>query len=75
MQGDIVTNNQSEIDNQYRRIKMFNILNQVYPNIEYIKIDLIGVNYLEDFGIKPMNSKLYIRKEARLTNWVSEVNG
>ena len=61
--------------NQYWRIKMLNILHQLYPNKEYINIELLGVNLFADLGIQPLNYKLHIHKSNRHSRWISEVNG
>lgn len=61
--------------NQYWRIKMLEILKQLYPEKEYIDIELIGVDLLQDLGIKPLDHKLHIHKSNRPNAWVSELNG
>lgn len=61
--------------NQYWRIKMLNILQQLYPNKEYIDIELLGVNLLADVGIQAMDYKLHMHKSNRHSRWTSEVNG
>lgn len=63
-----------KVDNQYWRIKMLNILQQIYPNIEYIDIELVGVNLLEEFGIPVMDNKIHIHKSNRIISWISEIN-
>lgn len=65
----------TKYDNQYWRIKMLNILQQLYPDIEYIDIELVGVNILDDLGIPVMDDKLHIHKSKRIINWISETNG
>lgn len=61
--------------NQYWRIKMLNILQQIYPNKEYIDIELLGVNLLTDVGIQALDYKLHMHKSNRHIRWISEVNG
>lgn len=61
--------------NQYWRIKMLDILKQMYPQKEYIDIELIGVDILDDLGIEPVDYKLHIHKNNRHDAWVSEING
>lgn len=61
--------------NQYWRIKMLDILKQLYPEKEYIDIELIGVDLLRDLGIEALDDKLHIHKSKRLETWVTEVNG
>lgn len=64
-----------ENENQYWRIKMLNILQQIYPEKEYINIELIGADLLRDLGIKAMDNKLHIHKSNRHNSWTTEVNG
>lgn len=61
--------------NQYWRIKMLDILMQLYPEKEYIDIELIGVDLLRDLGIEALDHKLHIHKSKRPNAWVSELNG
>ena len=61
--------------NQYWRIKMLDILKQLYPEKEYIDIELIGVDILQDLGIEALDHKLHIHKSKRPNAWVSELNG
>lgn len=61
--------------NQFWRIKMLDILKQIYPDKEYIDIELVGVDLLNDIGIKPFDHKLHIHKSKRYDRWASEVNG
>ena len=60
--------------NQYWRIKMLDILQQIYPDKEYIDIELIGVNIVDDLGIKPLDYKLRIKKKNRHIQWMSDIN-
>ncbi len=62
-------------ENQHWRIKMLNILQQIYPEKEYINIELIGVDLLAELGIKAMDDKLHIHKSNRHNSWTTEVNG
>lgn len=61
--------------NQYWRIKMLDILKQLYPEKEYIDIELIGVDLFRDLGIEALDHKLHIHKSKRPNAWVSELNG
>lgn len=61
--------------NQYWRIKMLDLLKQLYPNKEYIDIELVGVDLLQDLGIQALDYKLHIHKSNRPNAWVSELNG
>lgn len=69
------TDSENRNENQYWRIKMLNILQQIYPEKEYINIELIGVDLLTDLGIKAMDDKLHIHKSNRYNSWTTEVNG
>lgn len=64
------TDENAKHDNQYWRIKMLNLLQNLYPNSEYINIELIGVDIFEDLGVWPMDDKLYIHKSNRIINWI-----
>ncbi|MDE6434363.1 MAG: hypothetical protein K2L07_09050 [Lachnospiraceae bacterium] len=64
-----------ENSNQFWRIKMLDILQQIYPKKEFINIELIGVDLLKDLGINAMDHILHIPKCNRPNSWVSEVNG
>lgn len=61
--------------NHYWRIKMLDILKQLYPEKEYIDVELIGVDLLRDLGIKALDHILHIHKSKRLETWVTELNG
>lgn len=61
--------------NHYWRMKLLNILKQIYPDKEYIDIKLIGVELLRDQGIKAIDQKLHIHKSNRPNAWVTELNG
>ena len=67
--------NNSDSMNQYWRMKMFNLLKRVYPHKQYIDIQLIGVDILDDYNIEPMDHKLRIDRSRRPNEWVGEVNG
>ena len=54
---------------------MLHILDQIYSQKEYIDIELIGVDSLDELGIKPLDYKIRIPKNRRYNTWVSEVNG
>lgn len=60
--------------NQYWRLKMVALLQQLYPSKEYIDIELLGVDLHGDLGIKPLDYKLHIHKENRKNGWVTDVN-
>lgn len=54
---------------------MLDILEQMYPQKEYIDIELLGVDLLDDLGIEPLDYKLRMQKDKRYNTWVTEVNG
>lgn len=72
---EIESNDNMTNTNQYWRIKMLDILKQLYPEKEYIDIELIGVDLWRDIGIKAYDYKLHIHKSKRPNTWVSELNG
>jgi len=65
---------ESSASNQYWRIKMLHLLQQMYPFAEYIDIELVGIDYLGDLGICPIDNKLRMHKDNRTIGWVSEIN-
>lgn len=69
------TVSEKESENQYWRMKMLHILQQMYPEKDYVNIDLIGVDLLTELGIQAMDDKLHIHKSHRYNNWITEVNG
>lgn len=60
--------------NQYWRMKMLALLQQIYPQKEYIDIELLGVDLHSDLGIEPLDYKLHIPKENRRNNWIVDIN-
>lgn len=70
-----VTVSEKESKNQYWRMKMLHILQQMYPEKDYINIELIGVDLLTELGISAMDDKLHIHKSHFYNNWITEVNG
>lgn len=75
MENEISRSDQETSSNQYWRIRMLDILKQLYPQKEYIDIELIGVDLLDELGIKPLDYKLRIQKCNRHCAWVTEING
>lgn len=69
------TVSEKESENQYWRMKMLHILQQMYPEKDYINIELIGVDLLTELGIQALDDKLHIHKRYRYNNWITEVNG
>lgn len=56
-------------------ITMLNILKQIYPDKEYINVELIGVDLLRDVGVKALDKEKRIHKSRRPNTWVAELNG
>ena len=75
LENEVILSENIKHSNQYWRIKMLNILKQLYPQKEYINIELIGVDLLGELGIEPLDYKLHIHKSNRRDTWVSDVNG
>lgn len=75
LENEITLPENVKYSNQYWRIKMLDILKQMYPQKEYIDIELVGVDLLNDLGIEPLDYKLRIHKSNIHITWVSEVNG
>ena len=75
----IVSDNSSEEEsynsNQYWRIRMLNLLKQLYPDKELINIELVGVDLLSEIGINAYDNVLHIKKENRPDDWITEING
>lgn len=61
--------------NHYWKIKLLNILQQMYPHKEYIEIELAGVDLLQDLGINAIDHKVRIHKSNRHASWITEING
>jgi len=66
--------NTSKNFNHYWKIKMFNILDQIYSGKEYIEVALVGVDLLQDLGIEAMDHKARVSKSNRHNIWITEVN-
>ena len=75
LENEVTISEKTKNLNQYWRIKMLDILEQMYPQKEYIDIELLGVDLLDDLGIEPLDYKLRMHKDRRYNTWVSEVNG
>lgn len=75
LENEITLPENVKYSNQYWRIKMLDILKQLYPQKEYIDIELLGVDLISELGIKPLDFQLRIHKSNRHISWVSEVNG
>lgn len=60
--------------NHYWKIKALDILQQIYPQKEYIEIELLGIDLLGDLGIEPLDYKVRIHKSNRNDRWITEIN-
>lgn len=60
--------------NHYWKIKLLDILQQLYADKEYIDIEVIGTDLLSELGIEAMDNKVRIPKENRYLDWVTEIN-
>lgn len=60
--------------NHHWRLKMLALLQQIYPQKEYIDIELLGVDLHGDLGIEPLDYKLHIHKENRRNSWITDIN-
>lgn len=72
----LFNNNELQQDNfnHYWKIKMLNILQQIFSDKEFIEVELLGVNLLSDFSIEPLDYKVRIPKENRIDTWITEIN-
>lgn len=75
LENEIILADREKYSNQYWRTKMLNILKQIYPQKDYIDIELVGIDLLDEFGINPLDYKIHIHKDKRNDEWVSEING
>ncbi|MDD4497016.1 MAG: hypothetical protein PHV51_02515, partial [Methanosarcinaceae archaeon] len=71
--NDIIANAPKNF-NHYWKIKVMDILNQMYSEKEYIEVALIGVNLLQDLGIKAIDHEARIHKTNRHNAWITEIN-
>ena len=53
---------------------MLALLQEIYPQKEYIDIELLGVDLHGDLGIEPLDYKLHIHKENRRNSWITDIN-
>lgn len=69
------TRDNIEYTNHYWCHKMMDILKQLYPEKEYIDIELVGVDFAHDLGIEALDYHMHISKSKRSNTWISDVNG
>jgi hypothetical protein len=60
--------------NHYWKMKVMNILSQMYSEKEDIEVALIGVNLLQDLGIEAIDNRARIQKVNRDNSWITEIN-
>ena len=68
------TANDPDNFNHYWKMKVMDILNQMYSEKEYIEVVLTGVNLLQDLGIEAIDHKARIHKSNRPNIWITEIN-
>ncbi len=68
------SNNKIKNFNHYWKIKLLKILEKLYPNKEYISIELLGVELLKDLNIEALDHKLRIATKNRPLIWNTELN-
>lgn len=59
--------------NHFWITKALSILKQLYPDKEYIKVELVGVDLLQDLGIQVMDNKVRVPKSYRHNHWITEL--
>lgn len=69
-----VNQGEEKHDNQYFRIKMMHLLEQLYPEKELINIELVGVDLFGDVGIGPVDHILHITKDKHPLRWTTVIN-
>ncbi|WP_338540372.1 hypothetical protein [Paenibacillus tundrae] len=60
--------------NFFWRSKMTDLLDQVFPEKEYIEVKLIGTDLLRDIGIDAYDNESNINKKNRPNLWIMELN-
>ncbi|MEK3792953.1 hypothetical protein MKX42_14580 [Paenibacillus sp. FSL R7-0204] len=63
-----------EQSNHYWTKNMVGLLDRLYPNKEFITVELLGVDIFRDFGINSFDNKRRISKENRRDWWITQVN-
>ena len=71
---DNVQQREEKRDNQYWRIKMMHLLEQLYPDKELINIELVGVDLFREIGIGPLDHILNITKDKHPLRWTTVIN-
>ncbi|MGW8820852.1 hypothetical protein ACWGNU_01945 [Paenibacillus lautus] len=60
--------------NHYWITKVLNIFKELYPDKEYIQVELVGVDLLQDLGIQVFDNKVRVPKSNRHNLWITETN-
>lgn len=60
--------------NHYWKIKLLDILQQLYSDKDFIDIEVVGTDLLSELGIKAMDKKVRIAKKNRHLEWVTDIN-
>lgn len=68
------TTNTAKNFNHYWKMKVLHILDHMYTEKEYIEVTLIGVDLLQDLGIRALDHKARIHKSNRSNAWITEIN-
>ncbi|MGM1049832.1 MAG: hypothetical protein ACQEXX_27375 [Bacillota bacterium] len=71
---DMQSTNHEQNFNHYWKIKLYNVLKRMYYDKEYIQIELLGVDVLDDLGIDAIDHTVCIPKGNRYDDWITEVN-
>jgi len=61
--------------NHYWKMKLVNLLDQIYPDKDYIDVALVGVDLFKDWGIEAHDYKAHVHKSYRYKSWIVEING
>ena len=72
--GGQVESSTNVIFNHFWKIKALDIMQQIFPNKEYIDIELIGIDLLSDLEIQQLDYKVRIPKANRNDKWIVELN-
>lgn len=72
--GNHKSENTSKNFNHYWKMKVLNIIDNMYPEKEYIEVVLVGVNLLQDLGIEALDVKARIHRGHRSNVWITEIN-
>jgi len=60
--------------NHYWKMRVLELLDNMYPEKEYINVRLVGVDVFQDIGIEAMDHEVNIQKKNRPSMWITEIN-